>query len=463
MECQEARRLLAQGLTPGATSTERKLLGFHLASCAECRAFRANLQDDLLAGLLMQADRAAPAAPAPVQRTRPVTKPVPRPEQVANDVVATSPLQRFGKLAFFTILVLCLLGLALSSSPTVRSAFRTWDNLNAMVIPNNPALDHAMALAETATNTPEPTITHTPEPTATTTPAPTATSTPTPSPTPVLATPTPTTPPIPPAGDAVTVLLLGSDLRPHETGPARTDAIMVAHIDPKTKRVALLSLPRDLMVAVPGYGYTRINAASVWGDIYGHEGGAIELARVTVANLLNIEIDYVALIEFQGFIEAIDALGGVQINVPTELYDTQFPTMDYGYKIAHFLPGEQTMDGDTALTYSRIRHPDSDFARMKRQQQVVIGFLRQLRQGGVHEQVEQIEQVTSVLRNYLRTTIPAERMVGLAWALRNVTPESIETYSLDASMVSFGVGDDRWAQQALPGTLELVRSQLLGE
>jgi LCP family protein required for cell wall assembly len=463
MECQAARRLLSQGVTPGADTTERKLLGFHLASCVHCRTFRANLQDDLLAGLLMQAD----VAPAP----KPQAAPKPRPQRpVERERVEVAPaapppslIARFGKIAAFSILVLCLLGVALSASPTVRSAFRTWDNVNAMVIPQDPGLVPALGLAETPTPTIEPTATASPEPTATSTPEATATSTPTPSPTPVLATPTPTAPPIPAAGDAVTVLLLGSDIRPHETGPARTDAIMVARIDPQSKRVALLSLPRDLMVEVPGYGYTRINAASVWGDVYGHEGGAIELSRATVAHLLGIEIDYVVLIEFQGFIEAIDALGGVLVDVPTELYDSQFPTMDYGYKIAHFLPGKQLMDGDTALTYSRIRHPDSDFARMKRQQQVVIGFLRQLRQGGVHEQIEQLEEVTTVLRNYLRTTIPAERMLGLAWALRNVEPENIQTYSLDASMVSFGVGDDRWAQQALPGTIDLVRSQLMGE
>src|SRR5204863_5302859 len=94
------------------------------------------------------------------------------------------------------------------------------------------------------------------------------------------------------AGAPVTVLLLGSDQRPDETGAARTDAIMIARIDPQSHRVALLSLPRDLWVEIPGYGHTRINAAYVWGVTYGEPGGGIALARTTVGHLLGIPIDY---------------------------------------------------------------------------------------------------------------------------------------------------------------------------
>jgi hypothetical protein len=81
--------------------------------------------------------------------------------------------------------------------------------------------------------------------------------------------------PAPAAGEPVTVLLLGVDRRPDESGPSRADAITVVRIDPVRQRVAMLSLPRDLIVDIPGYGYARINAASVYGDLYPELGGGV--------------------------------------------------------------------------------------------------------------------------------------------------------------------------------------------
>jgi polyisoprenyl-teichoic acid--peptidoglycan teichoic acid transferase len=290
---------------------------------------------------------------------------------------------------------------------------------------------------------------------------------PRPSATPLLLTPTPLlltpTPRAPPAGGPVNILLLGSDRRPDESEPSRTDAVIIAHLDPERHRVALLSLPRDLIVEVPGYGETRINAANVWGETYGAPGGGVALARQTVEHLLGIPIDYVVYIDFQGFIGAIDAAGGVTVDVPTELYDPQFPTMDYGYTVAHFLPGPQQMDGATALMYSRIRHSDSDFARMRRQQQVLAGLLASLRDQNIFESLRRIDEVTAALRDYVRTDIPEERMLGLAWALRDTTPDQIEHYLLDANMITFGVGSDRWAEVAVPGAIDRLVAQLIGQ
>jgi LCP family protein required for cell wall assembly len=259
------------------------------------------------------------------------------------------------------------------------------------------------------------------------------------------------------------VLLHGSDRRPGESGPSRTDAIVVARIDPDRQRVALLSLPRDLWVEVPGYGATRINAAHVWGMIYNDPEGGPGLARRTVGNLLGIPIDYTVLIDFEGFIGAIDALGGIEVDVPKELYDARFPTMDYGYTVAHFLPGRQHMDGATALVYSRIRHPDSDFERMRRQQAVLVGVLDRLRSQNVLQNLKSIEEITAALRGYVQTDMPEERMIGMAWALRNAAPGGVERLVLDQSMVSFGIGSDQYAEVARPGAIEALAQQLLGQ
>lgn len=273
----------------------------------------------------------------------------------------------------------------------------------------------------------------------------------------------PTAVPTPPLGSgALTVLLLGVDQRPDETYPSRADAIAVARIDPGRQRVALLSLPRDLIVAIPGYGYGRINSAAVIGELNPELGGGVALTKRTVSSLLGLPIDYVVQANFEGAIGAIDAIGGVEINVERELYDPQYPTMDYGYTIAHFLPGPQHMNGTTALMYGRVRHMDSDFERMKRQQAVLVAALTQVRQQNLLSQVESLAAISTALRNYIHTDLTQDQLLGLAWALRGLRPESVERYVVDGSMVSeYTVPGDPFAQLPVPGAIEGLAQQLL--
>jgi polyisoprenyl-teichoic acid--peptidoglycan teichoic acid transferase len=445
MDCREARRLLDQGVIPGSTSAERATLGFHLAGCADCRGYRAALQERLLADLLSNQPRPAPRVP--VSTTPAASRPRRRlsPSQVLR--YAT-----FGLLTAFVLSAVIVLGQA------TLSIYHIHQSVQAMTIPS-PTLPGAAPTDTPTTEPAPPTPSLGSQPQLAVAALPSATA-PRPSATPQLLTPTPQAPP---AGGPVNILLLGSDRRPDESEPSRTDAVIIARLDPERHRVALLSLPRDLIVEVPGYGETRINAANVWGETYGAPGGGVALARKTVEHLLGIPIDYVVYIDFQGFIGAIDAAGGVTVDVPTELYDPQFPTMDYGYTVAHFLPGPQQMDGATALMYSRIRHSDSDFARMRRQQQVLAGVLASLRDQNIFESLKRIDAVTAALRDYVRTDIPEERMLGLAWALRGTTPDQIEHYLLDENMITFGVGSDRWAEVAVSGAIDELVAKLIGQ
>jgi LCP family protein required for cell wall assembly len=266
----------------------------------------------------------------------------------------------------------------------------------------------------------------------------------------------------PEVGQALNILLLGIDRRPGETYAARADAIMVARLDPDRERIALLSLNRDLIVEIPGYGWGRINAANAHGEIALGEGGGIDLTRRTVSNLLDIPIDYVVQMNFQGFIGAIDAIGGITIDVEEELYDPRYPTMDYGYTEAHFLPGPQHMDGERALMYSRVRHMDSDFERLRRQQAVMVGVLERVRKQHALNQVQQMAGMTTALRDYIRTDMSPERMVNLAWTFRNFEPDMVERYALNANMVQQNVvPGDPYATIALPGAIESLVQQLV--
>jgi LCP family protein required for cell wall assembly len=241
------------------------------------------------------------------------------------------------------------------------------------------------------------------------------------------------------------------------------DAIIIARLEPERRRVALLSLPRDLIVDIPGYGPSRINAASVYGELNPQLGGGVALARSTVSHLLGVPIDYVVHIDFQGFIAAIDAIGGVTIDVPRELYDPAYPTMDYGYQVAHFLPGPQQMDGPRALMYARVRHMDSDFERMRRQQQVILAAVAQLRGQNVLQQLNSVASVSGALKGYLAFDIPEDRLVSLVWAFRDITPEQVERYALDQSQIVSGVPGDQYAEVAVPGAIDSLVRQLLGQ
>lgn len=277
----------------------------------------------------------------------------------------------------------------------------------------------------------------------------------------VLPTLMPTVNVAPPRGRAITVLLLGSDRRPGESWATRSDSIMLVRLEPATQRVALLSLPRDLVANIPGYGQARINAATVYGE--SEPGGGIDLARRTVSGLVGLPIDYVVRADFGAFTTAIDAIGGVEILVEEPLYDAAYPTMDYGYTEVSFDPGLQWMDGATALVYSRIRHGDSNYARNRRQQQVILAIIQRVRDQNILAQVQMLTDLTAELSDDIQTDLSPEQMLGLAWAMRNVDPAAVERYALDETMVAEGLlADDPYATFPLPGAIDLLVREFVG-
>ncbi|MDE2816153.1 MAG: LCP family protein, partial [Chloroflexota bacterium] len=170
------------------------------------------------------------------------------------------------------------------------------------------------------------------------------------------------------AGERFTLLLVGLDRRqPNEN--SRSDVIMLLSIERKTRSLSLLSIPRDLWVRIPNYGWYRINAAYFFGEVYEANGG--ELARKTVEAVFGVPVHAVAAVDFTGFTALVNAFGGVDLTVAKTLVDNLYPTLDYGYTRIVIPAGPQHMDGETALIYARTRHPDNDFKRMGRQQNLI--------------------------------------------------------------------------------------------
>ncbi len=171
----------------------------------------------------------------------------------------------------------------------------------------------------------------------------------------------------------VNILLLGMGGEGHP-GPYLTDTILLLSLKPSENKAALISIPRDLSVPIPGYGWRKINEANHFGEMKVAGSGA-QFASDTISKIFDIPIHYYVRADFSGFEKLIDELGGINVYVENSFSDSQFPTDDYGFQTVSFTQGWQKMDGQTALNYARSRHgtnkESSDFARSKRQQQVL--------------------------------------------------------------------------------------------
>jgi len=181
--------------------------------------------------------------------------------------------------------------------------------------------------------------------------------------------------------DRINILLLGMGGEGHE-GPYLADTIILASLKPSTGQVALISLPRDLNVPVTGAGWRKINHINALAEA-AEKGTGGEASISTLSEILQIPIDYYITADFEGFINIIDEIGGIEVNVENTVNDYTYPIFgeednpDYYARFEHLYieAGEQKMNGSLALKYARSRHSlgieGSDFARAKRQQLVI--------------------------------------------------------------------------------------------
>ena len=175
------------------------------------------------------------------------------------------------------------------------------------------------------------------------------------------------------------ILILGGDARPgtNQDDIARTDSIIILSIDPDGKQVSMLSIPRGMYVESPNYGLIMANTVVRNAEVAAPGTGEEEIVT-TLENTFDIEIDHTVRISFEGFVELVDAVGGIEIDVPKRIVDHQYPTHDGGTIDITFEPGEQTMEGERALQYARTRHQDDDYGRAARQQQVMEALMKKL-------------------------------------------------------------------------------------
>jgi LCP family protein required for cell wall assembly len=210
----------------------------------------------------------------------------------------------------------------------------------------------------------------------------------------------------------INVLVLGIGGQGHEA-PNLSDTLLVMSIDPKTKDSAMLSIPRDLYVKLPAvakYGnqYGKINAANAY--------GGPEYAAKVVSAVIGVPIHYYILVDFSGFRQAVDAVGGVDINVPKAIYDPEYPCDNEkgGYCPFRVAAGTQHMSGTIALRYARSRKSTSDFDRAARQQQVIAAVREKALQLSTLTNPVKITQLIDTLGSHVKTDFQPNEIAKMA-------------------------------------------------
>jgi LCP family protein required for cell wall assembly len=226
--------------------------------------------------------------------------------------------------------------------------------------------------------------------------------------------------------DRINILVLGIDRREHEgDAPSRTDTIFILTVDPKTKSSAILGVPRDLVVDIPyqdgsGTYEDRVNSVYAAGELGEYDGGGIGLMKdVLAAEPFNIEIHKYVIVDFQGFERVIDALGGIEVDVPEAVYDPYYSETELpgDYFPQDFEPGVQHMDGRTALAYARIRFSSDDFDRIQRQQRVIFATIEKAKSLSV---LTNAESLWRKYKDAIETDVSDLEIVGYAQLASNV-------------------------------------------
>ncbi len=264
------------------------------------------------------------------------------------------------------------------------------------------------------------------------------------------------------SGDSVNILLLGVGGGTHE-GPDLTDTIIFASLNEKNKNVAMLSIPRDLWVAdLSG----KVNTAYVIGNEK-QKGRGLTLARAVVSKIVGKQINYVLVVNFDGFVKAVNLVGGLDVVVTNTFDDYAYPitgqednTCGHAdneiaslsaqiasgsasdldifpcrYKHIHFDKGIQHMDGETALEYVRSRHAlgseGSDFARSKRQQAVITAFKNKIFSAQTFLNPAKVVDLYTILAGSIDTDIKQDEIDDFIRLTQNLKNGKITSGVLD--------------------------------
>jgi LCP family protein required for cell wall assembly len=221
-----------------------------------------------------------------------------------------------------------------------------------------------------------------------------------------------------PPGDPFFILLMGSDRRPGEKW-ARSDTLIVARIDPKARKIQMISIPRDTRVMIPGRHLDKINAAPSW--------GGPKLAIQTVKNFTGLPISHYLSIDFNGFKQVVNAIGGVWFDVKERIHDPDAPAWSRKYAVVE--KGYQKLDGFHALVLVRSRHQyaDGDFSRMRNQQAFIKAMAKQ---SLAFKNVFSAPAIVQAVADNLDTDMTTSELVTLVQQFKGLEDGDIESATM---------------------------------
>lgn len=258
--------------------------------------------------------------------------------------------------------------------------------------------------------------------------------------------------------DRVNVLLMGIGGEGHE-GPQLTDTIIFASYQPSSGKIGLMSLPRDMTVPIPGYGYRKVNHANAFGEI-DKKGTGPQLASQVIGEVLDEEIQYFVRVDFNGFVDLIDDIGGIDVYVDRGFTDPKYPShgkeyaecaseesqeqeevvqKDYScrYEVLTFQEGWTHLNGETALKFVRSRHgtngEGSDFARSARQQKVLLAVKDKVFSVSTFLNPARLNRILKTLEKNIATNLDVSEILKLARAVKDLKEGEMTHHVIDAS------------------------------
>ena len=210
------------------------------------------------------------------------------------------------------------------------------------------------------------------------------------------------------------IVLLG-DGGHERDGADLIDTVMIASLDHKNKSVSILSIPRDYYIKNKKYGHARINSFYLYNKNKLGKEKAYGIYQEILGNILDLDIQYYLRVDFNAFVEVVDSLGGITVNVKKSIYDPYYPnSTDNGYTVFEIKKGINNIDGETALKFVRSRKTTSDFDRAVRQQQVLVSLQQKALSKNVLTSPNTIKKLYKSINSNINTNMSTREMISLA-------------------------------------------------
>ncbi len=231
----------------------------------------------------------------------------------------------------------------------------------------------------------------------------------------------------------VNVLLMGVGGPGHE-GPLLTDTMILANINTKTNEVVLSSIPRDFMVELPRRGLQKINATYAYAEM-DEEGSGGQAIIDELETITGLEIPYYAVIDFKGFVKAVNDVGGLDITIDRTFTDSSYPDYKNGYLApVTFTKGTEHMNGERALIFARSRKGNngegSDFARSERQKKILVALKEKALSLNLND-LKTLNSLLSTFTDNFRTNLEPHELKRLADITSKISDKSVYSFSLD--------------------------------